>query len=122
MYLSRLNDIPILRTFPGTVAPDRYNRVRLALVRLQNPLRIELPGLRSLDMILENEVWAIVDRDLNDIPVIAWTEFERRSALHQPIHCTLRFYHAHGDIILDMALQKLDEILSARLAKIQDGG
>ena len=117
MYRTRLNDIPTLKSLPSTVPAERFNRVRLALRRLENPLRIELPKLRTLDFILEDEMWAIVDRDLNDIPVVAWTDFEYRSSLHQPVQCTLRHYHAHADAIMDKALEKLDTILEARLAK-----
>lgn len=115
MYRSRLSDIPTLKTLPATVTAERFNRVRLALRRLENPLRIELPKLRSLDFILEDDMWAIIDRDLNDIPVLAWTDFEHRTALHQPVPCTLRYYHAHADVVMDKALQRLDEILRARL-------
>jgi hypothetical protein len=115
MYRSRLNEIPTLKSRPTTVTAERYNRVRLALRRLENPLRIELPKLRSLDLILEADIWAIVDRDLNDIPVVAWTDFEHRSSLHQPVPCMLRYYHAHADAIMEKALQKLDVILEARL-------
>ena len=117
MYRSRLNDLPTLKSQPVTVPADRYNRVRLALRRLENPLRIELPKLRSLDFLLEDEMWAIIDRDLNDMPVAAWTDFEHRTALHQPVPCTLRHYHAHADAVMDKALQKLDDILEGRLNK-----
>ena len=116
-YRSRLNELPVLRSCAGEVDAERFNRARLALRRLENPLRLELPKLRSLDFILEDEMWAIVDRDLNDIPVVAWTDFEHRTALHQPVHCTLRYYHAHADAVIDKALQKLDEILEIRLAE-----
>jgi hypothetical protein len=117
MYRSRLNEIPTLKSRPTTVTAERFNRVRLALRRLENPIRIELPKLRSLDLILEDDIWAIVDRDLNDIPVVAWTDFEHRSSLHQAVPCILRYYHAHADAIMDKALRKLDEILEARLIK-----
>jgi len=117
MYKSRLNEIPTLKSLPGTVEAARFNRVRLALNRLENPLRVELNGLRSMDFILEDQVWAIVDRNLNDIPVVAWTDFEPRSTLHQPINCTTRVYHLHADVIIDQALQKLDIILETRLKK-----
>jgi len=117
MYRTRLNDIPTLKSLPSAVSAERFNRVRLALRRLENPLRIELPKLRTLDFILEDEMWAIVDRDLNDMPVVAWTDFEHRSTLHQPVQCMLRYYHAHADAIMDKALEKLDTILEARLAK-----
>ena len=100
---------------PGSITAARFNRVRLALHRLENPLRIELSGLRSMDFILEDQVWAIVDRNLNDIPVVAWTDFEPRTTLHQPILCIMRIYHLHADAIIDQALQKLDDILESRL-------
>ena len=115
MYKSRLNDIPTLKSLPSSVTAVRFNRVRLALNRLENPMRIELPGLRSMDFILENQVWAIVDRNHNDIPIVAWTDFEPRTTLYQPISCTIRIYHLHADAIIDQALQKLDDILDARL-------
>jgi hypothetical protein len=115
MYRSRLNEIPTLKSLPGTVDAARFNRVRLALSRLENPLRLELPGLRSMDFILENQVWAIVDRNHNDIPVVAWTDFEPRETLHEPVHCIMRIYHLHADAIIDQALHKLDNILEARL-------
>ena len=117
MYRSRLNELPILRSRPIAVEAVRYNRVRLALRRLDNPLRLELPKLRSLDFILEDRLWALVDRDLNDIPVVAWTEFAQRSALHRAVPCVLRYYHAHADAVVDKALLKLDDILTSRLIK-----
>lgn len=116
-YRSRLDDIPILTSAMTTVPAVRYNRVRLALRRLENPLRIELPRLRSLDMILEDQTWAVVDRSLNDIPVAAWTDFESRSALHTPLRCSLHYYHAHAAIITDTALTAMDHILAERLAR-----
>lgn len=117
MYKSRLNDIPTLKSKPSTVSAARFNRVRLALKRLENPIRIELPGLRSMDFILEDQVWAIVDRNHNDIPVVAWTEFATRTTLHQPVSCIMRIYHLHADAITDQALHKLDSILEARLKR-----
>jgi len=120
MYKSRLNDIPTLKSLPGNVSAARFNRVRLALHRLENPMRIELPGLRSMDFILENQVWAIVDRNHNDIPIVAWTDFEPRTTLYQPIPCTLRIYHLHADAIIDQALQKLDTILETRLQQYKN--
>ena len=120
MYKSRLNDIPTLKSLPGSIAAARFNRVRLALTRLENPMRIELPGLRSMDFILENQVWAIVDRNHNDIPIVAWTDFEPRTTLYQPVPCTIRIYHLHADAIIDQALQKLDTILETRLKQYQN--
>ena len=115
-YRSRLDSLPVLKSAPASVPAARYNRVRLALRRLENPLRLQLPGLRTLDMILEDDLWVIVDRDLNDIPVAAWSDFAARSSLHKPIHCTLRSYHAHAALIIDKAFKGLDALLTQRLA------
>jgi len=116
-YRSRLNDIPILKSAATTVPAARYNRVRLALRRLENPLRIELPRLRTLDIILEDQAWAIVDRSLNDMPVVAWTDFAPRSALHTPLRCSLHYYHTHAGVLIDAALDAMDHILAERLAR-----
>lgn len=115
-FRSRLDEIPILRSAATTVPAVRYNRVRLALRRLENPLRLELPRLRSLDMILEDEAWALVDRGLNDIPIVAWTDFSPRTALHTPLHCSLHYYHGHAALVVDTALITMDHILAERLA------
>jgi hypothetical protein len=109
-----------LKSLPGSVSAARFNRVRLALNRLENPMRIELPGLRSMDFILENQVWAIVDRNHNDIPIVAWTDFEPRTTLYQPISCIIRIYHLHADAIIDQALQKLDANLEMRLQQYKN--
>ncbi len=116
MYRSRLDDIPALRSVPYAMEARLYNQVRLALRRLDNPLRVLLKGLRSLDFLLEDEAWAVVDRSLNDVPVLAWRDFARRQDLHSPIPCRLHYYHAHADVILHKALAALESALAERLA------
>ncbi|HHM05851.1 MAG TPA: hypothetical protein ENJ19_08920 [Gammaproteobacteria bacterium] len=93
----------------------RFNAVRLALRWTTNPQRFPIEGLRGLDMILEDGLWAIADRTLNDIPVAAWTDFEPRTSLHQPIACRLRFYHAHAGLVLDPAWAYCDRYLKRAL-------
>ena len=70
-----------------------------------------------MDAIIEDKMLAIIDRALNDIPVVAWTDFEHRTTIHEPIACTLRYYHAHADLIIETALAALDKLLIERLAK-----
>jgi hypothetical protein len=110
--------MPYLRACPAELSAPRYNRVRLALLRLKRPLRLSLPPLRGLDMLLDDEAWVCMDRTLNDLPVLAWTDFRQqaRDAIHLPVPCTLRFYHAHAEIIIDTALSEVDCALSAMLA------
>ena len=115
MLRSRLDDIPIYSRAPAWIPAARYNRVRLALRRIASPLRVELPGLKHLDLILEDNVWAVVDRVLNDVPVVAWTEFAHRDDLHTPINCELRYYHAHAELVANRALELCDRLLEERL-------
>jgi len=117
MYRSRLDDIPALRSVPYAMEARLYNQVRLALRRLDHPLRVLLKGLRSLDFILEDEAWAVVDRSLNDVPVLAWMDFARREDLHSPVPCRLYYYHAHADVVLSKALAALEAGLAERLAQ-----
>jgi hypothetical protein len=114
---SRLREVPALKVMDSVVAAKHYNRVRLALVRLENPLRFSLPHLRGLDMVLSREEWVCVDRTLNDLPVLAWTDFQTadRNALHAPVPCRIRFYHAYAGLIVGTLLQDVSVILAERL-------
>lgn len=114
-YKTELDQLPIYSGREAKIPAPRYNRVRLAMRRLGGPMRLELPGLRTLDLILEDQVWAVVDRSLNDIPVMAWTDFAHRSDLHTPVPCTMRYYHAHARMIEDRVLTLMDQLLDYRL-------
>jgi hypothetical protein len=115
---SRLPELPVLRAMPAQVQAVHYNRVRLALLRVACPLRLELPHLRGMDLLLGEDGWICVDRTLNDLPVLAWTDFEARAraALHTPVRCRLRFYHAHASLIIRTILEDLDAQLEPLLA------
>ena len=116
MY-NRHNDVPVYESRHSEVDAHCYNQVRLALTRLQPELRLSLPGLKHLDLILQQDAWIVVDRVLNDVPIIAWSDFDtkHRTGLHMPVNCRLRFYHAYGGIIVQKALIVMQEILQERL-------
>lgn len=118
---SRLSDVPILKTTPTYIEAMYYNRVRIALSRISNPIRIELINLRGLDIVIDDEVWACVDRTLNDLPIFAWTDFEygARTNLFDPIACRLRFYHNHADLICGTVLDLINRNLDARLSRLK---
>ena len=101
-----------------------YNLVHIALKRLENPLRLELPRLRTLDLILENDAWIVVDRSLNDIPVVAWIDFNvaHRETLHEPVACERRTYHTHALLIVDKVIEAMHLILGERLGKPTPAG
>lgn len=113
----RLRDLPVYERLPDSIEALRFNRVRLALRRLANPLRFELDGLHGLDLSLEDEAWVCADRTLNDMPVLAWVKFATaaRGGLHLPVACELRYYHAHAHVIRAKVLALMDETLDARL-------
>jgi hypothetical protein len=119
---SRLSDVPILKATPTYIEAMYYNRVRIALSRIGNPLRIELINLRGLDIVIDDEVWACVDRTLNDLPIFAWTDFESgaRTNLFDPIGCRLRFYHNHADLICGTVLDLINRNLDARLSRLKE--
>ena len=114
---SRLREVPALKVMDSVVAAKHYNRVNLALARIENPLRFPLPHLRGLDMLLTKDEWICVDRTLSDLPVLAWTDFQvnERTALHMPVPCRLRFFHAYAGLIVGTLLQDVSIILAERL-------
>jgi len=118
---SRLNDIPIIKSVPSYVGATHFNRVRLSQIRLNESLRLELFSLRGLDIVIENDAWVCIDRTLGDLPVLAWTDFDKtsRNGLHQPVPCKLRFYHNHADLICGTVLDDLGRILERRLSKLR---
>jgi hypothetical protein len=117
---SRLDDLPVFETLQGTVPAADYNLVQIALKRLGDPLRFDLPRLRTLDLILEKDAWIVVDCALNDMPVLAWLDFrtEHRANLHEPIDCERRTYHIHAPIIIDKVIEAMHLILGEQLNAI----
>lgn len=121
---SRLDDLPVFDTRQVSVPAAEYNLVQIALKRLENPIRIELPSLRTLDLILETDAWIVVDRSLNDIPVIAWIDFNvaHRQNLHEPVTCERRTYHTHALLIVDKVNEAMYQILTHKLEDLPPTG
>ncbi|WP_018993503.1 MULTISPECIES: hypothetical protein [unclassified Thioalkalivibrio] len=119
MY-SRHTEIPTLDTRPGWQVEARYyNQVALALRRLGPEIRLPLPILKHLDLILQPDAWVVVDRVLNDMPVVAWTAFRaaHRHNLHRPVACELRLYHSMAPMVTNRALNCMADRLTAALAQ-----
>ena len=116
----RLVDIPVFERKECELPANIYNTIHLGNIRFRHEFRFEPEGLRSLDLILDDRDWIVVDRDLNDLPVIAWTDFQTkgRDNLHLPVKCTLLYYHAHADkiekTVLDYAFNKISELIKKR--------
>ena len=118
----RLDDIPVYELIETSVTAANYNLVQIALNRLGEPIEIPLTGLRRLELILDHETWLVVDHDMNDIPILAWTDFqvEGRSALHEPIPCQLKTYHMHAKVILERVSEFMGQELAVRIAALQN--
>jgi hypothetical protein len=114
---TRIENVPKLKTERMLIDGARFNQVRLGLLRLENPLRIKLTGLRGMDIILDNNAWVCVDRTMYDLPVLAWTDFDYagRNALHEPVHCQLHFFHIHADLIIETVLATMTSVLTQLL-------
>lgn len=114
----RHTEVPVLARSNTTIDANHYNHVQIALKQLGQQIRIRLPKLRTLDLILQKDVWVVVDTALNDIPIIAWTEFQvhHRESLHESIKCELRTWHTAADMIRERTLEAMELILGEELA------
>lgn len=101
----------------GLLNASFYNHVQVALNRLGDHLRVPIPGMRTLDLVLQRDAWIVVDRALNDLPVAAWSHFHRAEprALHVPVACRIRLYHASAGMILQRVLVIMDGELTEAL-------
>lgn len=117
-----LSSVPIYERREAELDAGLVNLVTIALKRLPAPVRISLPKLRTLDLLLDSDAWVVVDNSLNDIPVLAWVDFQLqgRSSLHQPVSCHLNLYHAHGDKLLSRIVEAMELILGERLTEDSD--
>lgn len=103
-----------LRTVAKTIDAGYYNRVRLGLLRLGDPLRIELPELH-VEVVFRHEYWACISKETQS-PLLLWSDFNaQRDALFAPVTCTLHLYHVHAGLLAAIALEATHDILRQRL-------
>lgn len=104
-------------TLHKVVAAEDYNRVRLALSRISNPLQLELTSMKCLEIILTDQYWLCIDSCMGDRPILAWTAFDvsDRSAINASVQCELRLYHAHGGLVMGEVIENLGQALQQQL-------
>jgi len=117
MMKSRIDNLPSFETRHTQVKAIHYNLVQVALKRLGSPLLFALPKLRNLDLYLEKDVWIVVDKSLNNIPIMAWIDFEtsERASLHEDIPCTLKIYHSHAGILIKKIMEAMTLLIGEQL-------
>ena len=116
---TRHNEVPILDRRPGNVDANYFNQAKTTLKRVREQIRFKIPTLNHLDLIVQEDAWIVVDRVLNDIPIVAWTDFqtEGRDSLHEPIPCEIRLYHFAARMILKTTLDAMEAILGQSLGE-----
>ncbi len=116
--IKRLSDIPVYSSAQVNIEAEIFNTIRLATQRLTLPIRLTLPRFQYIDVIIDHDAWACVDRSLNDLPIIAWTEFEitNRSALHLPVSCKISNYHFQSSQVVEGALSFTKMALEGQLS------
>jgi len=119
MY-TRHDEVPQYDSRSGKVDAIYYNHVQTALKKLGSQIRLQIPGLKHLDLIIQKDAWIIVDKVLNDVPVAAWTNFqtEHRESLHEPIPCTIRYYHYAARMVLNRTLEAMELLLGEELSRL----
>lgn len=116
----RLKEMPRYSTADSSVSPLHYNQLRLALRRLPGPIRLTLNGIPNIDMIIDNDSWVCVDTSLNDLPVLAWTDFasQTRQGLHEPVVCKLHYFHYRAGMLVLLALNITAALLAEQLSQL----
>ena len=117
MSYNRHNEVQPMKSTSSNVNAVYYNHVQTGLKRLNNSLRYEIPTLKHLDLILHEDAWIVVDTMLNDMPILAWTNFkvEHRETLHEPIKCEIKFFHYAAEMIMDKTLEAMELLLGEEL-------
>ncbi|SDZ06005.1 hypothetical protein [Nitrosomonas halophila] len=109
---------PPLRIYSKTIEAACYNSSRLALLRLECPLRITLQQHRGLEVILDDAMWICVDSYADDRLIMAWREFEvaGRLHLHHPVACKLWIYHGCASLVMGSVLDDLEATVRTLMA------
>ncbi len=117
--MSRIDDVPYYEQRPDQISATLYNLWRRTRLHFELPLRIPLPAFSGMVWVLEEAQWVCVDERQNDLPILAWVEFEDkgRSALHTPVQCKLNYYHFAASKIRAGALACLESTLEKELKK-----
>lgn len=115
--MSRVEGMPVYAQHDEVVSAKLYNLWRRAKLHFDLPVRIPLADFRGLVMVLDEHEWACVDERGNDMPVLAWVEFEdqKRDAIHLPVKCKLNHYHYAALKVHTRSLELMEAELEKRL-------
>ncbi len=116
--MSRFGEVPAYARRAEKVDAALYNLWRRARLRLRLPLRFELPGNPGVAVVVEDGHWVCVNSWQQDLPILAWHDFQQhRDALHEPVGCTLDYYHFAASRYRQCALDAMADGLGRCLGK-----
>ena len=117
--MSRIDGIPVFAQRQDQVPAPIYNLWRRARMRIPGPIHLALPGLKEMELILEREAWVVVDHNRAEIPVLAWVDFRvpAMRGLHEPVDCTLNYYHFMASGLRARVLELMQAALEAELKR-----
>lgn len=114
---ARLADMPVMAQRRNVIDAKMYNLWQRSKRRLGPSTVLDLPGLKTMRFVISDEYWVVADSANYYVPVIAWLDFEgdNRNSLHEPIDCTINYYHFAASALhsksLDLAFSQLTEKL-----------
>jgi hypothetical protein len=117
--MRRLQGVPAIARRADRVEARLYNLWRRARMYRLLPLRVSLPAMAEMVLIVERDGWVVVDRNRNEVPVLAWVEFhdQGRDRLHDPVECSLHYYHFMASGLRGRVLEILETALEQQLHK-----
>ncbi len=116
--VTRIHDMQAYETLVINMDAAIYNVWRRLRLHVKLPTRLKLPELKSMELILEDDHWVMVDANHNDLPMIAWLDFQDagRSSLHTPVACTVKYYHFMASQFYEKALAEISTAFEDGLA------
>jgi len=119
--MSRVGEVPVYAQRPDEVSAALYNLWRRARLHWSCPIRLQLPAQPGVVMILEEREWVCANMLQNDLPILAWVEFEdrNRNALHLPVPCKLNYYHFAASRLRAGVLEATERALEEKLRAVK---
>ncbi|MES9958838.1 MAG: hypothetical protein ABW089_00265 [Sedimenticola sp.] len=117
--MSRVTDVPVYVQREAELPSSLYNLWRRARNRLTLPVRFPLDDHHGMVMIVEENELVCVNELQNDLPYLAWVEFDDkgRDALHTPVKCKLNYYHYAASKFRAKSLEQMQRGLDQLLSK-----
>ena len=115
--MSRVGDVPVYEQRDDSVEAKLYNLWRRAKLHIKMPIRLEFDEIPGVAMILDTDEWACVNVKQNDLPLLAWVDFQDqgRASLHTSVACKLNYYHYAASRLRARVLQAMERELQKRL-------